>query len=237
MPMLRILACLFMLAALPALADGAQYEVRVDKVERAGGGYKASVAYPQLSGLAASVAESFNTRAKDQAEQQARAFVTEVQEVRKDMPPEQAAIELSLTTQVETKHVSSHLVALLVTGYEFLGGAHGQPLYETVALDAVDGRDLEIQDMFKPNAAWVQVVSKSAIAQLGRRAKELDTTADWIRTGAGPDVKNFQVFWPGEDGLHFLFPNYSVAPYSAGAPEVVVPYRSLEGMLNDRYFH
>ncbi len=49
-------------------------------------------------------------------------------------------------------------------------------------------------------------------------------------------MQNFQVFWPGEDGLHFQFSNYAVAPYSSGAPEVVVPYTALQGMLNGRYF-
>ena len=234
---LALLVSLLLLARLPALADGAPYKMKVETIERIGPQYKISVAYPQLSGLAKALSDPFNEQAKRQAEQRARAFVAEIQEIRRDMDPEQRPIELSLLSKVETKHLSRPLVVLYFTGYEFRGGAHGEPIYQTLALDALDGRDLEIQDMFLPDTPWLATLSKSAIAQLDKRAKELSTTADWIREGAGPKAANFQVFWPGQDGLHLVFPNYTVAPYCGGAPEVVVPYKALQKMLNPRYFH
>lgn len=231
-----LLLAMLLLAALPALASGAEHQVKVEKIERSGPGFTATVSYPQISGLSPAIAEPFNHKQRMQAEDKARAFVTECAETRKEAPSLPMSLEFSLTTEVETKHVSPRLITLLVTGYEFLGGAHGMPIFQTIALDALDGRDLEFQDMFKPGTAYLQTVSKVAIAALQKRASELDTTTDWITRGAGPDPANFQTFWPGDDGLHIVFPNYAVAPYSGGAPEVVIPYSSLQGMLNDRYF-
>lgn len=232
---LLLLALLF-LAALPALASGADYRVTAQKIERKGPGFSVSVEYPKIAGLPPAVGEPFNHRQQMAAEDQVRSFVTQCADIRKESPQLPESLEFSLTTEVEPKHISPRLVTVLVTGYEFLGGAHGMPYFQTIAVDALDGRDLELQDMFKPNAPYLQTISKVAIAQLQKRASELDTTADWIARGAAPEAVNFQVFWPGEDGLHILFPNYSVAPYSGGAPEVVIPYSALQGMLNDRYF-
>lgn len=225
-----------LLLGVPSFADGAPYRVEAGKIERKAPGLEVDVAYPKVVGLPEALAQPLNRRLKAEAEEQVRSFVTQAADTRKEAPDMPAEIVFSLTTQVEAKHASPRLVVALVTGYEFTGGAHGIPFFETVAVDALDGRSLEFQDMFRPGTPYLEKISQIAIRMLDARAQEIDTTKDWIREGAGPKAANFQVFWPGDDGLHVQFPNYQVGPYSAGAPEIVIPYASLKGLLNDRYF-
>jgi hypothetical protein len=199
-------------------------------------GFSVDVRYPLVHGLGAQVDAAFNAQSKQRAQDVVAEFEKEARMTLSEAPDAAGVLAQSLTADFETKHLSNRLLALLVVGSEFTGGAHPNAIIYALLVDPKSGRKIPVADLFKANSSYLAELSRLSGEQLKSRTEELNTDAKWVSEGTAAKAENFAVLWPGDDGLCVLFPPYQVAPYSTGTVQIVIPYKQLSGLLSDRFF-
>lgn len=132
-------------------------------------------------------------------------------------------------------HRSASLLSLRLLAYEYpSGAAHGTTALTTFTFDLASGQSLGLADLFLPGAAFLQALSTEARSQL-RTDPAITAMGDdlpWMTTGTEPTPDNFAGWAVTAGGLEVTFGQYQVAPYAAGMPAIVVPYRQLAGLLD-----
>jgi hypothetical protein len=107
------------------------------------------------------------------------------------------------------------------------GGAHGLTIISTFNYDIARRKIIAVGDLFKPGTPYWDELSKACIEdllqQLGPNGERL------IRAGASPQEKNLGVFALSSEALIIYFQPYQVASYSAGSPQVKIPFERLKG--------
>lgn len=123
--------------------------------------------------------------------------------------------------------LNDSLLTLATQDEYFTGGAHGGGGKYFINVDPRNGRDLTLEDFFKPGyEAALTAVGEQAF----RKAREMaDTTSLQQQAFEFPDNK-FQLnknygFTP--DGVTFYYNSYEVASYAAGPTEIQIPYTAL----------
>ncbi len=120
--------------------------------------------------------------------------------------------------------------------YTFTGGAHGGTQYITFLFDDA-GIQLTLPQLFLGNTAFLERIAKAVQPDLKKQLEENQMyVEDFFTDGTRPDEGNFRTFTVGSDGITFIFQQYQVAPYVAGAPRVTVPFSVLQDILNPTYF-
>lgn len=141
----------------------------------------------------------------------------------------------SLLIESEPPERAAHYLAVLITGYDFRGGAHGMPIIEPRVFALTDGRRIPPAGLFRPNADWLGVLAGRCYAEL--KLRDLAGTDEgWLRSGTEPKAENYRLLFPGPAGLRVIFPPYAVAAYVEGTQEVLIPYRDLAAILEPALF-
>lgn len=109
----------------------------------------------------------------------------------------------------------------------FTGAAHPGDTSLTVNYDLQAGHDLDLADLFQPDADYLGVISKYCVDQLKTR----DISFQDFELGATPTTDNYRNWNITSDGLLVTFDEYQVAPYAAGPQAVVIPYKQLAQII------
>ncbi len=141
----------------------------------------------------------------------------------------------SLVIEYGQPHSTDRYLAIPFSGYVYTGGAHGMPVIQPLVIETDTGRRVSPEGLFAPGSAWLTALSERCFEALKGRDLLADND-DWLREGSSPKPENYQLLFPGPDGLTVTFAPYSVAPYAAGIQEVVIHYVDLAGFLNPRLF-
>jgi hypothetical protein len=117
------------------------------------------------------------------------------------------------------------LVCILMSGYEYSGGAHGIDWTRAFVFDKAEREFIEPFSLLGDSASAAAFCA-GVVAELERR---LDGEYAWIEEGAAPDPGNYRTLLPLPDssgaisGFRVIFDSYQVAPYAFGPQEVVLP--------------
>ena len=124
--------------------------------------------------------------------------------------------------EVSVDSLSNSLISMVATTQYYTGGAHGGYGNYFINIDPATGNILTLDDILKPGY-------KEALNQIG----ETIFNETYLSTDSIPE--NTFEFEDGvfklnnnygflKDGIHFFYNIYEIAPYSAGAQEIVIPY-------------
>lgn len=106
--------------------------------------------------------------------------------------------------------------------YSYTGGAHGNASTTFRTYDIVDGKRLELTDIFKDTLALHQAMIKQFDASM----------SDYIKSNISVDeiplTSNVQL---GSDTLVFLYNAYEIGPYAMGTIELKMPVQDLKSNL------
>lgn len=141
----------------------------------------------------------------------------------------------SLLIDYGPTHRTERFLAIPFSGYVYTGGAHGMPVIETLVIETATGQRIPPEGLFAPGTDWLEALSSRCLSELQGRDL-LGDDDEWLRRGTAPQPGNYQLLFPGADGLRVTFAPYSIAPYAAGTLEVVIPYPDLAGLLDPRLF-
>jgi len=129
--------------------------------------------------------------------------------------------------------------------FSFTGGAHPNHSYFSVNFDKTSQDMISIKDLFDNTELALDKISKYAVSniliQKSERLNEKIKVDEWLVDGAGPDLKNYNIFVFVLDknrrieGLKFIFPPYQVGPYVEGEYEVTVPSTIFYNNLRSQY--
>ncbi len=127
---------------------------------------------------------------------------------------------------MEVAYLTPELLSILISRYEYSGGAHPNHGVEAVNFGIVAGKAkrLTIADFFEPGFNYRKHISAKVLAIL-RRAEG----ADWVKNGdvKSLDEKMVQRFTVAANGLTWHFNPYDVGPYAAGDFEVKLSVEQL----------
>ena len=108
------------------------------------------------------------------------------------------------------------------------GAAHPGHYSMTVNFDLGQGRELALGDLFLPNSNYLEAISQYCITELSKQP----FFEGPFRDGAAPTPENYRNWNIAPEGLMITFDEYQVAPYAAGPQTVIVPYSSLQAVIN-----
>jgi hypothetical protein len=173
------------------------------------------VYYPQVEGMA-----------DPAAQRQVNAKLKELSQVKPVEPG--AQLDYSYTGDFSVAFFRKELLVLELNGYNFpFGAAHGMPYRVYAQFSLVTGRFFGLKDLFKPGSDYVKVLSDIVGNQI-----KTDPQYSYVWPESYKGVAADQPFYVTGEALHLYFTPYEIAPYAAGFPEFVIPFREIEGILD-----
>jgi hypothetical protein len=136
----------------------------------------------------------------------------------------------TLVIRFEVPDAPDGLFSIVFHSYIYTGGAHGMTHVITRNYETPGGRQLTLDDLFRPKSDYLPVLSDIAVSELRSKLGESADT-DWIKRGTAPDHANFERFTLTRDAVVFHFEAYTVAPYAAGIQTVTVQRTDIAGLL------
>ena len=137
-------------------------------------------------------------------------------------PPDSATPQNSFDGSFDSVYVGPDVVSVKLVLSQYTGGAHNLTLVSGINFDRATGKQLLQQDAFKMIGLTVQQVSAQASAEL--KAKLGDGFQ--FPEGANTNPENFSSFTISADSVTFIFQEYQVAAFAAGAQEVSFPRKN-----------
>lgn len=150
--------------------------------------------------------------------QNALDFAAKIEELAREAKEEEWFRPYEVVVDYEVRYLSDEVVSLLISYYQYTGGAHGLTPVEGLTVDARTGRKLALQDLFQPGTDYRAVISTEIARQFD--ARRGDFFPDARDTALDFDENDFYV--EGGDIVIF-FQQYDIAPYAAGHPEFRIP--------------
>ena len=197
--------------------------------------YEIDVQYPQVTGGNNPNLEKFNQLVRALATKKVAEFKKDVQPKEGDEPPPEGSMGSDIGMSYEIAMARDDLISVeFDVGSYYQGAAHPNTYTETVNYDLKNGKPLNLADLFKPGAKYLQALASYTIPDLKKQSKAKDNmlTDEEIQSGAGPSAKNYRSWKVTRKGLGINFDAYQVGPYAAGPQYVLVPYASLKDLIN-----
>lgn len=128
-------------------------------------------------------------------------------------------------------YASNKLISVhFFEGYYFSGAAHPNNSSFSVNYDLVNRKELILNDLLK--SGWENRISELCIADIRKQKRDMGIEPDeWLKEGAGPNAKNFEVFNITAEGLLITFITYQVGSYVEGPSEVLIKYNEIKDLI------
>ncbi len=148
---------------------------------------------------------------------------------------ETAAPRDSTVLSAKIRYGNRNLTVIeLDTWQYYTGAAHGVSATQFLNWDNERHRVLGLADILEPggHAAYVAALDESYQAWLARNPDAQRDPETYRRIWPFQPSDNFALT---DEGLVVKYGSYQIAPYSAGQPELLIPYAALKGILRPRY--
>jgi hypothetical protein len=142
----------------------------------------------------------------------------------------QSTIELDF----DLRFLNDKFISILVSGSNYLGGAHPNGVYFSINYDLLNNKPLLISDLFNPDSGYLNVLSEASASELVETIGA-DIPEDFIIDGTAPIADNFKVFNLTDTALVITFPEYQVAPYAFGPQTVVLEMSGVNSYFNSEF--
>lgn len=149
--------------------------------------------------------------------------------------------------EVDMKQVAraGDLASILIYSMTYSGGAHPGHYYRSLNFNTETQRIIDLDELFA-DPEYIYSLSGYVTPKLLEKKSEKTgmkvESDEWIERGTLPLPDNFEIFVFNEDeqkdefnGIKFIFPPYTVGPYSDGEYEVVVPAKVFRDHLKKKY--
>ena len=147
-----------------------------------------------------------------------------------DSKEERPFLKYNITSDYEVTYNEDNILSIVVTLYNYTGGAHGNTEKTAYNFDLNTGKTGYLKDFFNEEDNYRKVILDEVRAQI---SKEPDKYfKDILNTLHG--ISYDQEFYLSNDGVVVYYDLYDIAPYVAGIPEFKIPYSKFEhGLRKD----
>lgn len=122
------------------------------------------------------------------------------------------------------------ILSYSVEHYYYEGGAHGSlsAIYYTIDLNNLT--TITEENIFKPN--FHHLLTERIVENLMKKY-DVTTPEDLLNEGFFDinDIAPNNNFWLNNQGVHYIFNQYEIAPYSMGPIEVTIPYQEIQSII------
>jgi len=133
------------------------------------------------------------------------------------------------TSYLQAKLREQHgpLLVVELSSYLYTGGAHGMPGRGFINYDREHDRELKLADVLLPGkeGAFWRAAAKAHQQWLLDNEHDASFSRQW------PFQRTSNIAFL-RDKVLLKYDVYSIAPYSSGHPELVIPYEKLDGILS-----
>ena len=186
-----------------------------------------SVDYPleltQQSDLVASTVDGVIAQAKDEI----------MQVVSGDFIPGSGQYALDITYDTVTH--SEDIYTLLLTLYQYTGGAHGGTSVLPYTFDLKQNKVLKLDDIFSNTDEALKIIEPLAQDAIKTAIGAEMVQDDMLTAGTAPTVDNYQFFALDQDAITFYFQQYQVGPYVIGIQQATIPLAQLSSVLKPEF--
>ena len=124
----------------------------------------------------------------------------------------------------------ANILSYSVEHSDYTGGAHGSlnVLYFTINLTELT--TITEEDIFKPN--FHNELTAKIIKAL-MKDKGVNTAEELLNEGFFDinEIAPNNNFWINDKGVHYIYNQYEIAPYSMGPIEVTIPYEDIKSII------
>lgn len=146
-----------------------------------------------------------------------------------EIPPEMAKQTSFMWIGYDVPLLTENFVSMrFYVDYYMAGAAHPNHYFKVLNYDRAAGKEIPFNDLFKDVSAGLNYLAKACKADLSKPDFPL------FEEGLTPSKENFTNWNLTEDGLRISFDPYQVAPYAAGPQEVVIPFKDLKNLVNEK---
>jgi inhibitor of cysteine peptidase len=125
------------------------------------------------------------------------------------------------------------LISIVLTNYQYAGGAHGSTVQSAYTFELSTGRALRLGNIMDGRTEYTGLMNDAIRREIDRRvaAGELYEFEFSKFKGLGENPE----FYLSNDAVVLYFQEYAYFPYAAGIQEFRVRYADLESMIKDEY--
>ena len=144
-------------------------------------------------------------------------------------------MELYVDTSLSLERSDENILSLHYYYDDYLGGAHGYYWDGGATFDTKTGARLRLGDICTDTGELARIVVAALYAEDANRfsVSQAEMVRDITESGLSPE--NVDNWFCTPEGLHVIFPPYSISFYAAGEPDVVVRYVDYPHIFNGSY--
>lgn len=128
-----------------------------------------------------------------------------------------------ITGYYEIKNNQRGILSILFFIYSFSGGAHGLTLCKSLTFDVSTGKLYTLRDLFKPNSAYIQILSEI----IGKKIIEWNVPL----LGEFKEIRTDQDYYIADHCLVIYFQLYEITPYVYNFPFFPIVIKDIETII------
>lgn len=130
------------------------------------------------------------------------------------------------------QYLDERYVCIQMEGNEYTGGLRGESFKNDFIFDRQTGKRLKLSDIVGVSEKELKVLVSGQFRDLAQRTEFAFEAPEELEVTVEQSTSYDSRFYMAEDGLVFYYAPYSIAPYTAGFPEVTIPYKDLNIKIN-----
>ncbi len=123
------------------------------------------------------------------------------------------------------------IIAFTFSGYDYYGGAHGIPYYETYMYNLSTGQRISLTDILAISNDDFKQIVVTEFEKLINLGKD-DYYPEAMETVKACEVSSYG-YYLVHDGLHIYFDPYALSDYAMGFVQVFIPYEGVVNFINN----
>lgn len=175
--------------------------------------------YPKISGLSPEVQDPMNAYFAERV----KPALEQGYESERDSKAGPVSWPTDLFLNYRVAYNQKGLLSIVFDDYLYMGGAHGGTERYGYTADIKTGRVFELNDLFRPEADYVSLLSAEVRKQI--EAMGIEPLSPFT------EIRSDQDFYIEKDSLVIYFQQYELMPYAYGFPEFRIPMASLTDVL------
>ncbi len=126
----------------------------------------------------------------------------------------------------KVKKNSDNMLSILVSYYQYSGGAHGFYENESYNIFMENGKNLKLKDLFKENIDYKKVINDIILKQIKENKEDMYSFKE---------ISDNQKFFIEDNKLVIYYDLYEIAPFVAGIPEFKIDINEISHIVNSKY--
>ena len=129
----------------------------------------------------------------------------------------------------EVPYDKNNIISIVLTKYEFTGGAHGMTFVNAYNYNLLNGEILKLRDMFKDGVDYIELINDFIYSEISKEPEKYFSGKDGFK-----GISKDQPFYIDEEGIIIYFGLYEIAPYYVGIPKFKLKFSEFKDYLTEK---